>query len=41
MSTLIYLDSLYEKKDIDKSQFFKKNLAKVMTKLPKVCCVRV
>ena len=37
MSTLKYLDTLFEKKDIEKSQFFKKSLARVITKLPKVC----
>lgn len=36
VSTLRYLESLYEKKDMEKSQFFKKNLSKVITKLPKV-----
>ena len=36
MSTLRYLDMLYERGDMEKSQFFKKNLARVMNKLPKV-----
>ena len=36
VSTLKYLDQLYERSDMEKSQFFKKNLARVMTKLPQV-----
>ena len=36
VSTLKYLDQLYERGDMEKSQFFKKNLARVMTKLPQV-----
>ena len=36
VSTLKYLDQLYETGDMEKSQFFKKNLARVMTKLPQV-----
>lgn len=36
VSTLRYLDQLYERGDMEKSQFFKKNLARVMTKLPQV-----
>ena len=36
MSTLRYLDMLYERGGMEKSQFFKKNLARVMNKLPKV-----
>ena len=39
VSTLKYLDQLYEKGDMEKSQFFKKNLARVMTKLPQVWCI--
>ena len=39
MSTLKYLDMLYQKGDMEKSQFFKKNLARVITKLPKVSLV--
>ena len=41
VSTLKYLDQLYEKGDMEKSQFFKKNLARVMTKLPQVQHVHV
>lgn len=36
VSTLRYLDMLYERGDMEKSQFFKKSLARVVTKLPKV-----
>ena len=36
VSTLKYLDQLYERGDMEKSQFFKKNLARVMTKLQQV-----
>jgi len=36
VSTLRYLDMLYERGDMEKSQFFKKNLARVLPKLPKV-----
>ena len=36
MATLHYLDTLYEKGDMDRSQYFKKNLSRVVTKLPKV-----
>ena len=36
MATLRYLDTLYEKGDMERSQYFKKNLALVITKLPKV-----
>lgn len=39
ISTLKYLDQLYERGDMEKSQFFKKNLARVMTKLPQVLCI--
>ena len=37
VSTLKYLDMLYQRSDMEKSQFFKKNLARIITKLPKVC----
>ena len=36
MATLRYLDTLYEKGDMERSQYFRKNLALVITKLPKV-----
>ena len=36
MATLRYLDTLYEKGDMERSQYFKKNLAMIITKLPKV-----
>ena len=39
ISSLKYLDQLYERGDMEKSQFFKKNLSRVMTKLPQVLCV--
>lgn len=35
-STLKYLDTLYQKGDMEKSQFFKKNLAHTLRLLPKV-----
>lgn len=35
VSTLKYLDSLYEKSDIDKSQWFKSTLGKLIMKIPK------
>jgi SCY1-like protein 2 len=35
VATLRYLDTLYEKGDMERSQYFKKNLALVITKLPK------
>jgi SCY1-like protein 2 len=35
VATLRYLDMLYEKGDMERSQYFKKNLALVITKLPK------
>lgn len=38
VATLRYLDTLYEKGDMERSQYFKKNLALVITKLPKVTC---
>ena len=41
MATLRYLDTLYEKGDMERSQYFKKNLAMVITKLPKVCVFSV
>lgn len=36
VSTLKYLDILFQRSDMEKSQFFKKNLARVIGKLPKV-----
>ena len=36
MSTLKYLDMLFERSDMEKSQFFKKNLARTIRLLPKV-----
>ncbi len=36
VSTLKYLDMLYERGDMEKSQFFKKNLPRVISMLPKV-----
>ena len=36
VNSLKYLDMLYQRGDMEKSQFFKKNLARVITKLPKV-----
>lgn len=36
MSTLKYLGMLFQRSDMEKSQFFKKNLVRVIGKLPKV-----
>ena len=36
VSTLRYLDTVYEKGEMERSQYFKNNLSRVITKLPKV-----
>ena len=36
VATLRYLDTLFERGDMERSQYFKNSLSRVVTKLPKV-----